>query len=91
MDHEEARSRLLEAAKRLFYERGIQTVAIDELRATSGVSLKRLYQYVPSNTELVEQYLQPHDETWLPDLSEYIHLDAPPPEGRLAAGFDRLH
>ncbi|KJK59460.1 TetR/AcrR family transcriptional regulator, partial [Saccharothrix sp. ST-888] len=91
MDHEEARSRLLEAAERLFYERGIQTVAMDELRASSGVSLKRLYQCFPSKTELVEEYLRRRDETWRTDLSEYVDRNATTPEGRLAAVFDWLY
>ncbi|MFB7664908.1 TetR/AcrR family transcriptional regulator [Kitasatospora sp. NPDC056138] len=91
MDHEEARTRLLDAAERLFYERGIQTVAMDELRAASGVSLKRLYQCFPSKTDLVEEYLRRRDESWRAELSEYVDRTATTPEGRLSAVFDWLY
>ncbi|WP_431040633.1 TetR/AcrR family transcriptional regulator [Streptomyces sp. P1-3] len=90
MDHDEARARLLDAAERLFYERGIQAVGMDELRSAAGVSLKRLYQCFPSKNDLVEEYLRRRDDRWRTALSDYATRHAATPEGRLLAVFDWL-
>ncbi|GAA3352443.1 hypothetical protein GCM10020366_02110 [Saccharopolyspora gregorii] len=47
MDQRTATTRLLDAAEELFYARGVQAVGMDEIRAASGVSLKRLYSASP--------------------------------------------
>ena len=69
MDDQEVRERLLTAAGRLYYARGIQTVGMDDIRAESGVPLKRLYQCFPSKDRLVEAYLIRRDEQWLAALA----------------------
>lgn len=56
---------VLTAAEALFYERGVQQVGMDQVRATAGVSLKRLYQLFPSKDQLVLAYLTARDERWL--------------------------
>ena len=56
MIDEQVRERVLTAADRLYYGRGIQSVGMDELRRASGVSLKRLYQLFPSMDHLIEAY-----------------------------------
>ncbi|WP_306335600.1 TetR/AcrR family transcriptional regulator [Streptomyces sp. KL118A] len=76
MEHAEARTRLLDAAEALFYERGIQAVGMDQVRTASGVSLKRLYQVFPSKSELVLACLERRDRRW---------------RGRLAAYVDEVH
>lgn len=77
MDDTEARTRLLDAAERLFYARGIQAVGMDEIRATSGVPLKRLYRLFPAKTDLVAAYLTRRDTRWLHALREALHAAAP--------------
>ncbi|MFI6924304.1 TetR/AcrR family transcriptional regulator [Nonomuraea spiralis] len=72
MDHEQ---RLLDAAGDLFYRRGVQAVGMDEIRAASGVSLKRLYQCFPSKEALVEAYLRRRDERWMGSLTAYVADD----------------
>lgn len=76
MDREEARGRLLDAAEALFYERGIQAVGMDEIRAESGVSLKRLYQCFPSKDVLVEAYLRRRDQRWRAAMADYVDRHA---------------
>lgn len=49
--------RVLDAAGRLFYERGVQAVGMDAIRDASGVSLKRLYALFPAKEALVEAVL----------------------------------
>jgi AcrR family transcriptional regulator len=81
VDVDETRVALLDAAEELFYQRGIQAVGIDEVRSTSGVSLKRLYQVFPAKKQLVEAYLLRRDERWRGRLAAYVadHPDTPIP------------
>ncbi|WP_371483802.1 TetR/AcrR family transcriptional regulator [Kitasatospora sp. NBC_00315] len=90
MDLAEADTRVLDAAEELFYERGVQVVGMDEIRAASGVSLKRLYQLHPSKSDLVRAYLERRDTRWRADLARYVE-GRPVGEERLLAVFDRLY
>ncbi len=87
MDVDEARVKLLDAAEELFYERGIQAVGIDELRAGAGISLKRLYQVFPAKQQIVEAYLLRRDGRWRARLAEYV---ADHPDDPIPAVFDWL-
>jgi AcrR family transcriptional regulator len=89
MDRETAQAKLLDAAEELFYARGIQTVGMDDIRSTSGVSLKRLYQVFSAKEQLVEAYLERRDTRWRGRLAEHVetHED---PERRILAVFDWL-
>ena len=64
MDSATAREQALDAAEKLFYGRGIQSVGMDDIRGASGVSLKRLYQLFPAKEQLVEAYLERRDVRW---------------------------
>jgi AcrR family transcriptional regulator len=89
MDSEAARERALDAAERLFYGRGVQAVGMDDVRGTSGVSLKRLYQLFPAKEQLVLAYLERRDVRWRGRLAQYVdgHEGAGP---RILAVFDWL-
>lgn len=87
MDVGETRTKLLDAAEELFYERGIQAVGIDEVRTLSGVSLKRLYQVFPAKWQLVEAYLLRRDTRWRGRLAAYV---ADHPDNPIPAVFDWL-
>jgi AcrR family transcriptional regulator len=87
VDVDETRVALLDAAEALFYERGIQAVGIDEVRAVSGVSLKRLYQVFPAKRQLVEAYLLRRDGNWRARLAGYVEDH---PENAIPAVFDWL-
>ncbi|GAB2976287.1 TetR/AcrR family transcriptional regulator [Amycolatopsis acidiphila] len=89
MDRETAQVKLLDAAEELFYARGIQTVGMDDIRSTSGVSLKRLYQVFPAKEQLVEAYLDRRDTRWRARLAEHVDTYEGP-ERRLLAVFDWL-
>ena len=80
--------RLQVAAGDLFYRRGVQAVGMDDVRAASGVSLKRLYQCFPSKEALVVAYLERRDERWMSSLT--AHVAAAAPQDRIAAVFDWL-
>ncbi|PNE36294.1 TetR/AcrR family transcriptional regulator [Streptomyces noursei] len=93
---DDVRTRILDAAERLFYERGIQAVGMDELRTAAGVSLKRLYGTFPAKHDLVEAYLRRRDARWRADLAAYVDAAteaggaAVAPADRLLAVFDWL-
>ncbi|MET9297208.1 TetR/AcrR family transcriptional regulator [Streptomyces sp. NPDC003077] len=91
MDQDEARSRLLDAAEELFSARGVHAVGMDDIRAASGVSLKRLYQCFPSKHDLVEGWLRRRDTRWRAALATHVLRDAGAPRDRVLAVFDWLH
>src|SRR6266540_4039281 len=89
MDSAVAREQALDAAEKLFYGRGIQTVGMDDIRSTSGVSLKRLYQLFPAKEQLVEAYLERRDIRWRQRLAAHVDRQTDP-ERRILAVFDWL-
>jgi AcrR family transcriptional regulator len=87
---DDAKTRVLDAADALFYRNGIRAVGIDEVRDTSGVSLKRLYRLFPSKEHLAEAVLRRRDVNFQRALTEYIdRFDQP--RARLLAVFDFLN
>ncbi|MER5428206.1 TetR/AcrR family transcriptional regulator [Streptomyces sp. NPDC002588] len=89
MDSATAREQALDAAERLFYGRGVQSVGMDDVRSASGVSLKRLYQLFPAKELLVEAYLERRDGRWRERLAEFAERREDPRE-RILAVFDWL-
>jgi AcrR family transcriptional regulator len=88
LDDDAARARVLEAADRLYYTRGIQAVGMDTLCAEAGVSLKRLYRLFPSKEALVEQVLLGRHEMWNALVADAT--GAGDPRQRLLAIYDML-
>ncbi|MEV5158289.1 TetR/AcrR family transcriptional regulator [Streptomyces sp. NPDC053728] len=91
MDLAHARSSALEAAEDLFYARGVQAVGMDEIRAASGVSLKRLYALFPSKSALVRACLEARDTRWRAGLAAHVDRCQGSPEDRVLAVYDWLH
>ncbi|MGW9597576.1 TetR/AcrR family transcriptional regulator [Streptomyces chartreusis] len=86
-----AARRVLEAAERLFYERGIHAVGVDLIAAEAGVTKKTLYDRFGSKERIVVEYLAGRDERWRAFLAQYLddHLDAAhaTPRARVLAVF----
>ncbi len=51
---ERARARIVEAAARLIYERGVAGTTLDDVKAAAGVSGSQMYHYFPDKDELVQ-------------------------------------
>ncbi|MGW0765500.1 TetR/AcrR family transcriptional regulator [Streptomyces sp. NPDC002676] len=83
------RAALLDAAEGLFYERGIQAVGMDEVRAASGLPLKRIYRLFAAKEELVVAMLKRRDQRWRGDLAAHVE-QVPDPRERVLAIFDWL-
>lgn len=82
--------RLLDAAERLFYGRGVQAVGVDAVVVAAGVATKTLYAHFGSKDGLVEAYLRRRDQRWLGWLRSAV-ADAEPGAPRVLAVFDALH
>ncbi|RKE17670.1 TetR/AcrR family transcriptional regulator [Streptomyces sp. TLI_171] len=80
---------LLDAAEALFYEKGIRAVGMDEVRAASGLPLKRIYRLHPAKDDLVVAVLRRRDERWRGRLVAAVEAEGDP-RRRLLAAFDWL-
>ncbi|MFD9817065.1 TetR/AcrR family transcriptional regulator [Streptomyces sp. NPDC059080] len=83
------REALLDAAEGLFYGRGIQAVGMDEVRAASGLPLKRIYRFFAAKEDLVVAVLQRRDQRWRGELAAHVE-QVPDPRERVLALFDWL-
>jgi AcrR family transcriptional regulator len=81
---------LLETVDRLFYERGFQSVSMDEVRDASGIPLKRIYACFPSKNHLVEAYLKRRDERWRDGFERYVTSRSEDPSTQLLLVFDAV-
>ncbi|MGH3273663.1 MAG: TetR/AcrR family transcriptional regulator [Streptosporangiaceae bacterium] len=87
---EQTREAILMAADRLFYERGFQSVPMDELRDAAGVPLKRIYACFPSKADLVGAYLSRQDDRWRDGVESYVTRHSSDPREQLLLVFDAL-
>lgn len=83
-----ASRRILDAAERLFYSRGVQAVGIDTIVAEAGVGVKTLYAHFGSKDRLVEAYLRRRDQRWLYRLQ--VRIDQARGRDQVLAVFDAL-
>lgn len=89
LEHQAPREAILAAADRLYYERGIQSVGMDELRTAAGVSLKRLYSEFPSKEAVVVAVLHGRHDQWTRGVSARVASE-PDARGKLLAIYDFL-
>jgi AcrR family transcriptional regulator len=72
MIDQDARSRIVDTADGLYYARGFAAVGMDEIRDTSGVSLRRLYSLFPSKDDLVVDVLKKRHDLWTRGIDERV-------------------
>ena len=85
----DVRQRIVAEADRLYYGRGITAVGMDDLRAASGVSLKRIYAEFPSKEAVVVAVLEHRHAMWTDGVAGRVARAAAPRE-RLLAVYDYL-
>lgn len=88
-DATDDRDRIVSAADRLFYGRGIQAVGMDAVRSESGVPLKRIYARFPSKESLLEAVMRHRMGIWADGIAAAT-ADATTPRDRLLAIYDFL-
>lgn len=79
-----ARDKLLNAARELFYNYGINGTGIDAIVKRAGVAKKSLYNNFPSKDALVEQYLTARHQEWLDLYNLRASHISTPKEGVMA-------
>lgn len=75
--------RILNAANRLFYQKGIRAIGVDAIAAEAGISKRSLYDTFPSKEALIAAYLQ---RRMLP-----VPPSDDPPLQKVLSMFDQLH
>nr|WP_037682969.1 TetR/AcrR family transcriptional regulator [Streptomyces cellulosae] len=80
--------RVLSAASRLFYERGIHAVGVDLIASEAGVTKKTLYDRFGSKEQIVVEYLADRDERWRAFVTERLEQAGRGPVDRVLAVFD---
>jgi AcrR family transcriptional regulator len=74
--------RIMRAADRLFYRKGIRAVGVDSVAAEAGISKRSLYDTFPSKDALIAAYLRQRMQP-LPASDQ-------PPAAQVLALFDQL-
>ena len=82
--------RILETASKLFYQKGIQNVGINEVIATSGVAKRTLYRHFSSKDLLIEAVMKYRLVQWLDWFETAVSDRGNTPKERLLATFDVL-
>lgn len=85
------RDDLINAAIKIFYERGFHTTGLDTLTKESGISRMTLYNHFASKDELIAAALERHDQNFRSDLEQYVVNHTEDPVGRILAVFDYLN
>lgn len=64
-DMSKKRQQLIDIALQLFYERGVNSVGINEILSVSGIAKKTLYNHFPSKEDLVLATLKQRNDNFL--------------------------
>jgi len=84
-----ARERILEAAGRLFHERGYSEVGVNEIIAEADTAKASFYQHFPSKEALCESWLESVHDKSVSHHRELIESDRTPRE-KVEVYFDEL-
>jgi AcrR family transcriptional regulator len=87
---EDAGVAILAAADRLFYERGVAGVGMDDVRDEAGVSLRRLYSLYPSKRDLIAAWLRDRHERWMSWFRGAVDASTAHGVDPLVATFDAI-
>ncbi len=87
---EKTRTRIVEAASRLFYREGIRAVSVDAVAEQAGVTKKTLYYHFRSKDDLVAAYLASRDQPNLALFAKWFDEAGGPLTDGVAAIFQGL-
>ncbi|WP_299035883.1 TetR/AcrR family transcriptional regulator [uncultured Pseudokineococcus sp.] len=85
-----ARTRLLDAAEELFYERGIAATGVDSVLRRAHVAPATLYAHFAGKDHLVAAYLQRRHERWWDVWDDVLERCGDDPVRRALSVFDAL-
>ena len=89
MKHSEIRSKIVEAASRLFYQQGYNTTGINEIISEAGIAKATLYAHFKSKEDICIAYLQYKDSTFMKEIEAYAR-SRPNGEDQVLTVFDFL-
>lgn len=84
------RVRILDAAARLFYRRGIRIVSVDEVAETASVTKVTVYKHFRSKDNLIASCLHMLDDRFFTWFVDQVESSSDDPDERLLAVFDVL-
>jgi len=84
------RARILDAAARLFYRRGIRAVSVDEVAESGAVTKVTVYKHFRSKDNLVASCLHMLDDRFFSWFVTEVESTSDDPRERLLAVFDVL-
>jgi AcrR family transcriptional regulator len=84
------RERILDAARDLFYSRGIRSVSVDEIAAAAQTNKMTLYRHFESKDRLVAEYLKSLCAWSDADFDEHMRPHTGDPCGQLRAWVERV-
>jgi len=84
------RERILDAARALFYSRGIRNVSVDEIAAAAQTNKMTLYRHFESKDQLVAEYLKSLCESSNASFEEAMRPHAGDPCGQLRAWVEHV-
>ncbi|MGH3187337.1 MAG: TetR/AcrR family transcriptional regulator, partial [Streptosporangiaceae bacterium] len=82
--------RILNAAARLFYRKGIRAISVDEVAAEASVTKVTVYKHFRAKDELVAACLHALDERFFAWFAGEVEASTQDPVGRLLAVYDVL-
>jgi AcrR family transcriptional regulator len=83
-------TRILNAAARLFYRKGIRAVSVDEVAAAASVTKVTVYKHYRAKDQLLAACLHALDERFFTWFVHEVEVSTDDPYGRLLAVFDVL-
>jgi len=86
---DQARTSILAAADRLFYERGVRGVGVDAIADAAGVTKRTLYYHFPTKEALAAAYLEARDAPTRIAIESTVGTHALPGD-RILSVFDHL-
>lgn len=86
----ETRTRIVDAANRLFYGEGIRSVSVDAVAEKAGVTKRTLYYHFRSKDELVAAYLEARDQPSLAVLVGWFDEAKGSTADKICAVFDNI-
>jgi len=83
-------TRILNAAARLFYRKGIRAVSVDAVAAEASVTKVTVYKHYRAKDQLLAACLHALDERFFTWFMDEVEASTDDPHGRLLAVFDVL-
>lgn len=83
-----ARQKILETASKLFYEKGIPYVGINEVISESGIAKRTLYRWFSSKDILIEEVTKYRAQQWIGWFEKAVTERGNTPKEQLLATFD---